>query len=182
MVLGLGLVVVTASGCVWYLPALADVRAGDDRPVHRRTAALACLTGWATAGIAGLLVLAGAWWPVPVTPAVAGAAATAALRVRAGVQHRREAREAARRWAALEPTPPRHGRGRPRTAVAALVSSGAVAALAVATLLVAAGPENGRDWLVAAALPAAVVGVFLVLAVACAHPQEGSGSFPTRRR
>ncbi|MDN3026166.1 hypothetical protein [Streptomyces sp. S.PB5] len=114
-VLGLGLALVTLPGCVWYLPALADLRAGDDRPAFRRTAAMACLTGWSTAGTVALLLPVGVMWPVPCVVAVAGAAGTAVLRMHAGAQHRVEAREAARHWATPEPTPPRHGRSQGRT-------------------------------------------------------------------
>ncbi|MBD0839708.1 hypothetical protein [Streptomyces sp. TRM68416] len=194
LVLGLGLTVVTASACVWYLPALADLRAGDDRPVFRRTAATACLTGWATAAAVALLVLVGTVWPVPGAVAVAGAAVTVVLRVRAGVQQRRERREIARRWVALGAplAAPDHalrrrgGRARsaprvarPQVVFAALVAVGTVAALALATLLVAAGPDSGRDWLVAAVAPAAVVGVFLTLAITCTR--QARGTVPTRR-
>ncbi|MGN5381968.1 hypothetical protein ACQ4WX_47310 [Streptomyces lasalocidi] len=41
-VLALGATTVTASGCVWYLPARADLRAGADRPVSRRTPRACC--------------------------------------------------------------------------------------------------------------------------------------------
>ncbi|MCZ9337902.1 hypothetical protein NGM37_08945, partial [Streptomyces sp. TRM76130] len=72
-VLALGLALVTASGCVWYLPALADARAGADRPDSRRGRAAACLTGWTTvAGVAVLLLVTGSWWP-PGAAAGAGA-------------------------------------------------------------------------------------------------------------
>ncbi|MFG3496213.1 hypothetical protein [Streptomyces sp. NPDC047928] len=101
LVPALGVGVLTVSGCVWYLPALADLRAGDDRPVSRRTAATACLTGWTgCAAVALLLLVGGPWW-LPVGAATTGGAATATLRVRAAVQRRREAAEEAHRWAAL---------------------------------------------------------------------------------
>ncbi|MFI0537835.1 hypothetical protein ACH3VS_03000 [Streptomyces sp. WSLK1-3] len=172
---GLGIALVTVSGCVWYLPALADLRAGDDRPVSRRTAAAACLTGWGTAAAVALLLLAGTAWPVPCAAAVAGAAGTAGLRIRAGVQRRCEARETARDWVALEPAPPPHGAGRDRArrAFAGLLASGLAVAAATAALLVAAGPEGGLDWLVAAAVPAVVIGVFLALAVTVSHTAGG---------
>ena len=44
------------------------------------------------------------------------------------------------------------------------VGSGLVPGVAAASLVLAAGPENGADWLAAAAAPAAVV-LFLTIAV-----------------
>ena len=38
-VLAIGTAALTASGCVWYLPAIADLQAGADRPRSTRTAA-----------------------------------------------------------------------------------------------------------------------------------------------
>ncbi|PWI12920.1 hypothetical protein DI272_01230 [Streptomyces sp. Act143] len=170
-VLGLGIALVTASGCVWYLPALIDLRAGADRPVSRRTAAMACLTGWSAAGSVALLFLAGARWPVPCAAAVAGAAGTTVLRLRARAQHRCEAREVARHWAALEPVPPRHGRprGRPERAFAALVACGVAVALLAEALLMVAGPDEGWGRPAVTVVPAAVLGVFLLLAATYAH-------------
>ncbi|GAU67272.1 putative Syd protein [Streptomyces sp. NBRC 110611] len=102
-VLALGVAALTASGCVWYLPALADLRAGDDRPVSLRTAAAGCLTGWATLAALALPLLADAAWWVPCAVAAVGAVATATLRVRARVHRKREAaeQEELRRWAAV---------------------------------------------------------------------------------
>ncbi|MET7695801.1 hypothetical protein ABZT06_49460 [Streptomyces sp. NPDC005483] len=180
VVLGLGIALVTVSSCVWYLPARADLRAGDDRPVFRRTAAAACLTGWSTAATVSLLLLAGTAWPVPCAMAVTGAAGTAGLRIRARVQRRFEAREVARHWAALEAAPPPHGarQDRARRAFAGLVASGLAAAAAAEVLLVAAGPEDGLEWLVAAAVPAVVVGVFLTLAVTLSRTASGRPTTP----
>ncbi|MFE2511684.1 hypothetical protein ACFXC9_24980, partial [Streptomyces naganishii] len=68
-VAALGAGALTAAGCVWYVPALADLRAGADRPDSRRFAAAACVTGWAgTAVLALLLLVAEGWW----APGVAG--------------------------------------------------------------------------------------------------------------
>ncbi|MFD0505352.1 hypothetical protein ACFQ0G_25505 [Streptomyces chiangmaiensis] len=90
-VLALGVAAVTASGCVWYMPALADLRAGADRPVSRRRAAAACVSGWSTAGtVAVLLLLAEAWW-IPRAAAVVGGLVSAGLRIRAAVLRRNEA-------------------------------------------------------------------------------------------
>jgi hypothetical protein len=181
IVLAMGLALVTAAGCVWYLPALADLRAGSDRPHARRTAAGACLTGWATAAAtAVVLLLAQAWW-ASAGAATAGAAATAALRIRAAVQHRYEAREAARHWAALHHTLPSVHRGgrRAQYAFAAVVGAGLVTALATATLLLAVGPEDGGDWLAAAAVPVAVVGLSLLFALMATHLRMTRGRMPT---
>ncbi|MDG5806082.1 hypothetical protein P9869_26170 [Streptomyces ossamyceticus] len=90
----LGAALVAAAGCVWWLPALATVRAGADRPDCLRGTAAACLSGWTTvAGIAVLLLVADPWW-APAAMAAAGAATTAGLRIRAAVRARGEAREA----------------------------------------------------------------------------------------
>ncbi|WP_053751753.1 hypothetical protein [Streptomyces sp. MMG1533] len=161
--LALGVALVTAAGCVWYVPALADLRAGADRPVSRRTAAAACLTGWGTAAVVAAVLFAGVEWQAACVMAVAGATVAATLRIRAAAQHRQEVREIARHWAALDAGPPEHGRS--PHAFAALLVSGLAAAAATATLLVAAGPEDGADWLMAAVAPAAVVGVTLAVAV-----------------
>jgi len=170
-VLGLGVALVTVAGCVWYLPALADLRAGPDRPPARRTAARACVVGWGTAGAVGLLLCTPVGWPLLCAPAVAGAGATAALRIRAILQHRHEAREAARHWATLDPGPPRHDRshGAGRYAVAAIVSTGLIAAAATTVLLVAAAPQNGPVRLLAVLAPVLITTVFLAVAVGVAY-------------
>ncbi|MFJ9119559.1 hypothetical protein ACIRJO_28955 [Streptomyces sp. NPDC102394] len=163
-VLAVGTALVTASGCVWYVPALVDLRAGADRPDSRRLAAAACLTGWGTAGLVTVLLsVVGTWWPVAGTVA-AGAVATAGLRVRALVRRRDERREVARQWAALSPDPPRHGRAddSARYVFAALLGS-ALAVAAVAAAVAVSPATGGIDWLVAAA-PVAVAGLMLVLA------------------
>ncbi|GGR93036.1 hypothetical protein GCM10010269_35110 [Streptomyces humidus] len=160
----LGAALATAAGCVWYVPALADLRAGADRPVSRRTAAAACLTGWSTAAVVAAVLFAGVRLQAACVMAVAGATVAAALRIRAAAQHRREVREIARHFAA--PAPGRPGHGRSRHAFAALLFCGLAAAVATAALLVAAGPEDGADRLAAAAIaPAAVVGLTFVIAV-----------------
>jgi len=133
-VLALGGATVTAAGCVWYLPALADLRAGADRPLARRSAAAACLSGWATTGIVAVLLLAcEEWWP-PSGAAIAGLTVTAGLWARAAVQRRRETREAALAWAALgHPRPPRTP-GRGRSLVVALIAVALSTAVAAAAL------------------------------------------------
>lgn len=114
-VLALGCAAVTAAGSVWYLPALADLRAGAaDRPLSRRTAAIACVTGWGTLGVVALLlIVATAWW-APCAVAVVGGTAAAALRVDAAVRRAGERREAARQWAELPYGPLPAGTRRPR--------------------------------------------------------------------
>ncbi|MEW2492915.1 hypothetical protein AB0942_05065 [Streptomyces nodosus] len=165
-VLALGVSVVTASGSVWYLPAVADLRAGADRPLSRRSSATACLTGWATAAVvAVLLLVADSWWPAVVL-AVTGAFLTAAFRTRARAQRGNEQREAARHWASLtEDTPGTAGAGgRFPYAVAVILGAGLAVALATATLLLAAGSEDGPHRWTVAVVPAAVVAGFLTLA------------------
>ncbi|MFE7979153.1 hypothetical protein [Streptomyces shenzhenensis] len=163
-VLALGLAAVNVSGCVWYLPALADLRAGADRPVSRRSAAAACVSGWSTSGIVALaLLLAEAWW-IPCAVAVAGAAATVGLRAGAVVQRRREARESARNWAELGHAGQPPGTARARTGVAVLIGLGPAAA--VVALVVVVEPGGGTGGWAVAVLPAAVVGLSLALAVA----------------
>ncbi|MGW3497411.1 hypothetical protein [Streptomyces sp. NPDC001020] len=168
-VLALGAAMVTAAGCVWYLPALADLRAGADRPVSRRTAAAACLSGWTTIGlVAALLLVARAWW-IPCGVAVAGAAVTVGLRARAAMQHRREVQEAARHWAELRDASPRGGTDRSRHVFAALVAGGLAMAALTAAVALGTGPDDGPHWVLAVAAPAVVVGLFLTAAIACAH-------------
>ncbi|WP_225838582.1 hypothetical protein [Streptomyces sp. NK08204] len=163
-VLALGGAMVTASGCVWYLPAFADLRAGADRPLSHRRAAAACVTGWTTTGIvAVLLLLAEAWW-IPCAAAVAGGLLSAGLRIHAAVLRRDETREAARQWREL-------GHGKPpvtdrsRYVVAVLIGTGLAAAAVTAAFRVAAGPEDPLDWFAAITVPVAVLGLFLALAV-----------------
>lgn len=164
-VLALGTAAVTASGSVWYLPALADLRAGADRTISRRSAAAACVSGWSTAGIvAVLMLLAEAWW-IPCVAAVAGGLLSAGLRIHASVQRRAEVREAARQWGELGHGRPPRGTDRSRYVVAVLVGTGLVAATVTAAARVATGPEDTADLLAAVTAPAAVLGLFLAIAV-----------------
>ncbi|MBK3642672.1 MULTISPECIES: hypothetical protein [Streptomyces] len=175
-VLAVGTAFVTASGCVWYVPALVDLRAGADRPDSRRFAAAACLSGWGTAGlVAVLLLVAQTWWPVAGAAAV-GAVATVGLRIRSLVRRREERREVARHWAALTPNPPRHGRGDDSTryVFAALLGSALAVAAVAAAVAVSPGTGGGVDWLVAAA-PVAVAGLILVLAATHARTTRRTG-------
>ncbi|WP_432138432.1 MULTISPECIES: hypothetical protein [unclassified Streptomyces] len=167
-VLALGATTLTASGCVWYVPALADLRAGADRPVSRRTAAASCVTGWgATGALAVLLLLVDAWW-IHGTWAAAGAATAVALRARAVVQRRRELREAARGWDRLGGGPLPADPTRSRRTVAVLVVTGLLTATAAA-LLATARPGTPGSWPATAGAPAAVLAVFLVIALTHAH-------------
>ncbi|GLP64780.1 hypothetical protein TUSST3_14000 [Streptomyces sp. TUS-ST3] len=99
-VVSLGAALVTAADYVWYLPALADLRAGADLPYSRRTAA------------------------------AAGATVTVALRIRAAAQHHHKARKFTRHWATPAPGMPQHSRSHApsRFAVAALLGCGLVGA------------------------------------------------------
>ncbi|MFD1658998.1 hypothetical protein ACFSL4_12455 [Streptomyces caeni] len=166
-VLALGVTVLTIAGAVWYLPALADLRAGADRPDSRRIAAAACLTGWGTvASLAPLLVANATGWVIAVVIG-AGTGITAGLWTRAGVQRKHEEREAALQWATLRHIAPGSGGERapsPYT-VAALLGTGLVLSVAIATLLMTAAPMDGHDWLTAAAAPAVVIGLFLMIAL-----------------
>ncbi|MFJ3336876.1 hypothetical protein [Streptomyces sp. NPDC086766] len=162
-VAALGAAALTAAGCVWYLPALADLRAGADRPDSRRSAAAACVTGWAgVAALAVLLLVAEGWW-VPGVAALLGAVTSTALRLRAAVQRRREARETAHQWAGLGHVPGPAGPGRSRYVVAAVLGCGVAAAAAVAGMRAVAGPIQGVGW-VASIAPTAALGLFLILA------------------
>ncbi|MGX4688775.1 hypothetical protein [Streptomyces sp. JNUCC 63] len=163
-VAALGVAALTTAGSVWYLPALADLRAGADRPDSRRIAAAACVTGWAGAGaVAVLLLMADGWW-TPAVAAVVGAATATALRLYAAAQRRREARETAHHWARLGHVPPPAGTGPSRNVVAAVVGCGMAAAVAVAAWRAASGPGGGAGWAVAAVASATVTGVFLIAA------------------
>ncbi|MFF2808299.1 hypothetical protein ACFVT2_14230 [Streptomyces sp. NPDC058000] len=109
-VLALGAAALSASGCVWYLPAAADLRAGADRPTSRRLAAAACLTAWATIALSAPLLLAAAPWTSlgAVTAFGTGAALLLAALARARRGHELSATR--RAWAALRLRPPARGR------------------------------------------------------------------------
>ncbi|MEU6256114.1 hypothetical protein [Streptomyces sp. NPDC047043] len=165
-VLALGAALLTAAGCVWYVPALADLRAGADRPDSRRTAAAACLAGWTTlAGIAVLLFV-GVGWQTACVMAVAGTTVTAALRIRSAAQRRHEVRETVRHWAALN----QHDRSHEfsQRAVAGLLACGLVTAVVTAAVAVTAESEGSRSWALAAA-PAAIIVMALAVAITYAR-------------
>ncbi|MFI6356311.1 hypothetical protein ACIBJF_27410 [Streptomyces sp. NPDC050743] len=136
-VLALGVAAVTAAGCVWYLPALADLRAGADRPLSHRRAAAACLSGWTTAGVVAVLLLVCEGWWTPSAAAGAGVAVTLGFRAGAAVQRRRETREAAHHWAELRVERQPLDTERARRVVVVLITSGLVVAVAAAAVGVA---------------------------------------------
>lgn len=167
-VVAMGVAVTTASGCVWYVPALADLRAGADRPVSRRSAAAACLIGWGTAGCVALLLLVAEGWWIPSAVAAVGIAVTAGLRVRAAVLRRRERHEVARRWTELCHDQPPPDPARARRAVAVLMGCGLVAASVPVGLWAIANPEAGTGWWAIAAVPS-TIGLSLVIAITYMH-------------
>ncbi|MFJ2762634.1 hypothetical protein [Streptomyces prasinus] len=192
-VLALGTAAVTAAGSVWYLPALADLRAGADRPAFRRTGAVACLSGWSTAAVVAVLLLTDSRW-LPCAAALAGATATAGLWARAAVHRRRGAREAARLWAQLGWSgPPGRSRSASATVVAVVLTGGLLAATATATAAaVAVLRSHGRDTVpLGPAGAALLILVVLSLAVAAAvaftaarrdrHREHGAPPRPARR-
>ncbi|MEU1514508.1 hypothetical protein ABZ490_20495 [Streptomyces sp. NPDC005811] len=179
-VAALGAAMVTVSGCVWYLPALVDLRAGADRPDSRRTAAAACLSGWSTTGVIALLLFLAEAWSAPAAAAATGAAVTAVLWGRAAVQRRREARQTARDWAALRADPRPAGAGRGRPGVAVLLACGLFTAATTAALLTAGAGERGAPWLPLAVAPTGIVALSVALAVAYAGParrRTGTGGY-----
>ncbi|MEW1871040.1 hypothetical protein AB0420_23495 [Streptomyces caelestis] len=141
-VLALGCAAVTAAGCVWYLPALADLRAGADRPLSRRTAAIACLTGWGSLGTVALVLLVATTWWAPVGVAAAGGTAAAALRAGAAVRRAGEQREAARQWAQLPHAPLSADARRPR-GVAVTVAVVPVMVVSLFLAVAGWGPHPG---------------------------------------
>ncbi|MFI0737309.1 hypothetical protein ACH4PU_04215 [Streptomyces sp. NPDC021100] len=173
-VLALGVVVLCASGCVWYLPAVTDVRAGGDRPRSRRLAAGACLTGWGTTALLAPLLLAGAGWPTIGGVAAAGGAICAALRSRALVERGRERRETDRHWAVLGGPVPGEP-ARPRRAFTGWLLVGLAAAVAVFAAVLAGGTTSGARLAGAVVAGAAVTLVFLGLAGVRAHTTARRG-------
>ncbi|WP_063804256.1 hypothetical protein [Streptomyces roseifaciens] len=139
IVLAVGATAVTLAGSAWYLPAVADLRAGDDRPRSGRLAARACVTGWAALATVALLLFGPAPWQALCAVAGGGAVAGALLRSRARAHLARERRETEACWAALHPAPPAPGAGPSRRAFLtwSLLGTVTASALAVTLLLVA---------------------------------------------
>jgi hypothetical protein len=100
-VLVLGTAILTLAGSAWYLPALVDLRAGDDRPHATRLAAVACLVWWFGLGSACVLLLTPLPGQLAAAITLAGASSAALLRWTAALARRAEQREQARQWAAL---------------------------------------------------------------------------------
>ncbi|MET9180773.1 hypothetical protein ABZX88_21485 [Kitasatospora aureofaciens] len=139
-VLAIGTAALTASGCVWYLPAIADLQAGADRPRSTRTAAAACVLWWAALALAGGLLLAVPDWHPAAQVALTGLVGGTALRLRAAWDRRGEQREGAARWAALEAGPvPRSARLAAPALVGWLVVGAALASLGAVAVLLSAG-------------------------------------------
>ncbi|MBD0710435.1 MULTISPECIES: hypothetical protein [unclassified Streptomyces] len=163
-VLALGTGAVTASGCVWYVPALVDLRAGADRPVSRRLAAASCVTGWATAAVVVPLLLLGVPFRPLLAVAAVGAGGAIALRVRAVARRRHEEREAAVCWATLGPQPTPPSGARPQTVLALWAGAGLLVAVATATLLLTWGRTHGVSTPLAVAAPTALAACALLAA------------------
>ncbi|OIK28060.1 hypothetical protein [Streptomyces malaysiense] len=167
--LALATTAVTAAGGVWYLPALADLRAGADRPVSRRVRAASCVTAWSTAAAVAVLLLTTDSWKWPATAAAAGTSLAAALLVRSLVHHSHEAREAATHWTELAPAQSPPAPDRTRHVVAVLLATGLTAAAVIGALRLAEGPDTPTAWLTTITAPAAVLALFITLAATHTH-------------
>ncbi|MGW7445365.1 hypothetical protein [Kitasatospora sp. NPDC054795] len=165
-VLAIGTAALTASGCVWYLPAIADLQAGADRPRSTRTAAAACVLWWAGLALAGGLLLVVPDWRPAAQIALAGLVGGTALRLRALWDRRREVKETAARWAALDVGPAPRSHRPPALALALagwLVVGAAVASLGAVAILVSGGGEVVPRVVLAAVSGAGVALAFLLM-------------------
>ncbi|MFH9349732.1 hypothetical protein [Kitasatospora sp. NPDC017646] len=163
-VLAIGTAALTASGCVWYLPAIADLQAGADRPRSTRTAAAACVLWWAALALAGGLLLAVPDWHPAAQVALTGLVGGTALRLRAAWERRGEQRESAARWAALEAGPvPRNGRPAAVALAGWLVVGAAVALLGAVAILLSDGGGPAAKLVLAAVSGTGVTLAFLLV-------------------
>ncbi|MFD0276498.1 hypothetical protein ACFVHB_21690 [Kitasatospora sp. NPDC127111] len=163
-VLAIGTAAVTASGCVWYLPAIADLQAGDDRPRSARTAAAACVVWWAALALAGVLLLAMPAWQPAARIALAGLVAGVVLRWRALRQRRTELREDRLRWAMLDAGPaPRSPHPAARTLLGWLLVGLAISSLGAVSILMSGGGALAPRLAAAAGSAVAVSGAFLLI-------------------
>ncbi|MFJ8436312.1 hypothetical protein ACIQ9P_33930 [Kitasatospora sp. NPDC094019] len=172
LVPAIGTAAITASGCVWYLPAIADLQAGEDRPRSARTAAAACVTWWACLALAGGLLLAVPAWQPAAQVALAGLVVGVLIRIRSQLQQRSEQREEAERWALLEPLPVPRTTARPPAARALLgwLLVGLVtSSLAAASILLSGGGPLAPRLAAAVGSALAVSTVFLLLGLGESH-------------
>ncbi|WP_019544969.1 hypothetical protein [Streptomyces sulphureus] len=167
-VLALGAAAVTASGAVWYLPALCVLRSGADRPVSARLAAGGCVLGWGTGAVLAALLFLGAARSLVGWAAGAGAAACALLHLVAAVARRRERQEAGVWWAALGARAVGGVRSPERAFLGSLLTGLLVAAV-VAGMLLSQGEPSVGQVVAAGVVAGAVVLGFLSLAMARAH-------------
>ncbi|MFI7312565.1 hypothetical protein [Streptomyces hygroscopicus] len=177
-VLALAAAVFCACGCVWFLPAMADVRARDDRPLSRRIAAAGCLTGWGTVALLAPLLLAPVSWSVIAAVVTTGAATTGALAARSRVHRARELRETEERWAVWGYGTPVRPAPSPRRAFLVWLLPGLVAATAVATAILWQGQANRGRTAAAALAAAGVVTAFLVIAIVDAARRQAPDRHP----
>ncbi|MGE7433735.1 hypothetical protein [Kitasatospora sp. NPDC001175] len=173
-VLALGAAALTASGCVWYIPAVADLRAGDDRPRSVRLSATACLVWWLGVAGTGLLLLSPATWQLPAALAAGSAVAGAALRLAAVADHRSERREESRYWAEVLPGAPSClDRPRPQVVLLAWLVAGVSASSVVAVSIVLSARAGTLSGPALAAAACGSVGLSLVaLLVAATRPRS----------
>ncbi|CAL2055363.1 MULTISPECIES: hypothetical protein [Streptomyces] len=168
-VLALATTAVTAAGCVWYLPALADLRAGADRPVSRRVRAASCVTAWATAAAVAVLLLTTNPWTWPATAAATGTLLALALLISSALHHSRETREAATHWTELTPAQSPPTPDRTRYVVAVLLTTGLTTATIIGALRLAENPDTPTAWLTTITTPAAILALFITLAATHTH-------------
>ncbi|MFJ5120448.1 hypothetical protein [Kitasatospora sp. NPDC088548] len=163
-VLAIGTAAITASGCVWYLPAISDLQAGDDRPRSARTAAAACIVWWAGMALAGGLLLVVPDWQPAAQVALAGLVAGVILRVRALWYRRVERHEDGLRWAMLDAGPaPKSPRPAALTLLGWLLVGLAISSLGAVSILMAGGGSFAPRVAAAAGSAVAASTAFLLI-------------------